>query len=178
MKPFKSIREDGDLALIGAFIESMDGELQEQKLVIDLPNYTSEDITEYLDSNDVEYTIDKNGTIWIADPIEEAEISILDEDVEDYISVGELSEGAARKKLVVRKGKKRILFVCGPGMMKRGPRQCVRRPASSLRKLKFRSKRSARKSKSKRGQSNRRRKISVRKRLSFGIKPRKKRRKR
>lgn len=173
MKSFKDIIDDGNLAIVGEFLQSIGGELSEQKLVIDLPNYFAEDIEEYLNANDVEYTIDKNGTIWITDPVEEAEISISDKDLEESFSITPLTEAAARRKIVVRKGKKRILFMCGQGMMKRGPRQCVRRPASSLRKLKFRSKRSARKSRSKRGQANRKRKISVRKRLTFGIRPRK-----
>ncbi len=172
MKSFKSIRDDGNFAVLESFLQSMSGKLTEQKLLIDLSNYSSDDIEEYLKSNNVEYTIHNDGTIWITDPVEEAEISISEE-LEESFSI---SEGAARRKIVVRKGKKKILFICGPGMMKRGPRQCVRRPSSSLRKLKFRSRKSARKSKAKRGQSNRRRKISVRKRLSFGIRPRKKKR--
>ncbi len=168
---FREVREEGNLALVGMFLVSMNGELKEEKIVIDLPEYSFEDITEYLNDNEVEYTTDKNGIIWITDPVEQAEISIS-ENIEESFSIS-IDEAAAKKKIVVRKGKKKILFMCAPGMMKRGPRQCVRRNATSLRKLKFRSKRSARKSRSKRGQSNRKRRVSVRKRLSFGIRPRK-----
>jgi hypothetical protein len=117
--------------------------------------------------------------IYILDPVEEAEITIEDDDSEDIeesvdIESEMLNEVAAKRKIVVRKGKKRILFKCGPGFMKRGPRTCVRRNVSQLRKMKFRSRKSARKARSKRGQANRKRKLSMRKRLTFGIRPRKK----
>ena len=177
MKSFKSIRQHGYLSIFESVVSSF-STLSEEKIVIDMPNVDREDIIDYLDENGVDYT-EKDGTIYINDPVEEAEISIAEDELDEEFAIEfQLDEAAARKTIVVRKGKKKIIFKCAAGMMKKGPRQCVRRPASSLRKLKFRSKRSARKSKSKRGQSNRRRKISVRKRLSFGIKPRKKRQKR
>jgi hypothetical protein len=85
-----------------------------------------------------------------------------------------LNEIAAKRKIVVRKGKKRIIFKCAPGFKKKGPRVCVKRPASQLRKMKLTAKRTARKSRGKRAQAKRKRKLSLRKRLTFGLRPRKK----
>jgi hypothetical protein len=175
MKSFKSIRESGDLSILESFVSSL-AILSEDKIVIDMPNVDREDIIDYLEENGVDYT-EKDGTIYINDPVEEAEISIAEKELDEEFDIEfQLDEASAKRKIVVRKGKKRIIFKCAPGMMKRGPRVCVRRPAASLRKLKFTSRRSARKSKSKKNTAKRKRNISLRKRLTFGLRARKKKR--
>lgn len=75
-----------------------------------------------------------------------------------------LNEGVAKRKQVVRKGKRRVIFKCKPGE-KKVRRSCVKRSTSELSKMKRRAKRSARKAKSKRSRANRRRKLSMKRRL-------------
>lgn len=84
-------------------------------------------------------------------------------EIESITSVNFLEEGTAKRKIVVRQGKKKIIFKCGAGQKKVG-RRCVRRPSSDLMKMKRRARISARKAKRKRGASNRRRAISLRRR--------------
>jgi len=75
-----------------------------------------------------------------------------------------LNEGIAKRKQVVRKGKRRIIFKCKPGE-KKVRRSCVKRNTTELSKMKRRAKRSARKARSKRSRANRRRKLSMKRRL-------------
>jgi len=172
LKSFKSIREAGNDSILESFIHPL-ATISEEKIVFDMPNVDREDIIAYLDENGVDYT-EKDGTIYINDPVEEAEISIEEGELDEEFDIEfQLDEASARKKIVVRKGRKVIIFKCAPGMMKKGPRVCVRRPAASLRKLKLTSKRSSRKARSKKGVANRKRKISLRKRTSLGLRPRK-----
>jgi dihydropteroate synthase len=136
-------------------------------------------VVDYLDENEVEWE-EKDGVIYILDAVEEAEISIEDDDSEEIeesvdIEAEMLNEVAAKRKIVVRKGRKKILFKCAPGFKKKGPRSCVRRATGQLRKMKLTAKRSARKARGKRSQAKRKRKLSLRKRLTFGLRPRKKR---
>ena len=78
----------------------------------------------------------------------------------------DLQEGIAKRKVVVRKGKRKVLFRCRPGEKKIG-KTCRRMPSSQLNKLKRRAKRSARKARTKRMRAQRRRKISLRRRRSI-----------
>jgi len=179
MKPFKDLRDHAFCSLQRLFFEEFDAELTETKIVLDMPNFDYEDVIAYLEEEGIDWE-EEDGVISILDPVEEAEIDVeIEEDEADEIEESVeietqmLNEAAAKRKIVVRKGKKRIIFKCGPGFMKRGPRVCVRRPATQLRKMKIRSRRSARKARSKRNVARRRRKISMRKRLSFGLRPRK-----
>ena len=179
MKSFKDIRDHAFCSLQRIIFEEFDAELTEEQIVLDMPNFEREDVIAYLDENEVEWE-EKDGIIYILDPVEEAEISIEDDDAEEIeesvdIESEMLNEVAAKRKIVVRKGRKRILFKCGPGFKKKGPRTCVRRATSQLRKMKLTAKRSARTARSKRSQAKRKRKLSMRKRLTFGLRPRKKR---
>jgi dihydropteroate synthase len=179
MKDFKDLRDHAFCSLQRLFFEEFDAELTESKIVLDMPNFDREDIIAYLDEEGIEWE-EKDGVIEILDPVEQADIDVEVEaeetdEIEESVEVETeiINEASARRKIVVRKGKKRIIFKCGPGMMKRGPRVCVRRPGSQLRKMQLRSKRSARKARSKKGAARRKRKLSMRKRLSFGLRPRK-----
>jgi len=181
MKNFKDLRDHAFNSLQRLFFEEFDAELTESKIILDMPNFEYDDVVEYLEQEGIEWE-EKDGVIEILDPVEEADIEVeieaeAAEEIEESVEVETemLGEAAAKRKIVIRKGKKRIIFKCGPGMMKRGPRVCVRRPTSQLRKIKLRSKRSARKARSKRNVAKRRRKVSMRKRLSFGLRPRKRR---
>lgn len=179
MKPFKDLRDHAFGSLQRIIFEEFDAELTEEQIVLDMPNFSYEDVVDYLEENEVEWE-EKDGIIYILDPVEEAEITIEDDDAEEIeesvdIESQDLNEASAKRKIVVRKGRKRIIFKCAPGFKKRGPRVCVRRATSQLRKMKFRAKRAARKARSKRSQARRKRKMSMRKRLTFGLRPRKKR---
>lgn len=178
-KPFKELRDHAFCSLQRMIFEEFDAELTEEKIVLDMPNFSHEDVVDYLEQEGIEWE-EKDGVIYILDPVEEADITVEveeDEDIEEEIEIESrsLNEVAAKRKIVVRKGKKRIIFKCAPGFKKKGPRTCVKRPASNLRKLKLTAKRSARKSRGKRSQAKRKRKLSLRKRLTFGLRPRKKR---
>jgi hypothetical protein len=83
----------------------------------------------------------------------------------------DLREGIAKRKLVVRKGKRKVLFRCKPGEKKVG-RQCRRIPSSQLTKLKRRARLAARKARTKRVRAQRRRKISLRRRRNIPKTPR------
>jgi len=179
MKSFKDIRDHAFCSLQRIVFEEFDAELTEEQIVLDMPSLSYEDVVEYLDENEVEWE-EKDGVIYILDAVEEAEITIEDDDseeIEESVDIeGEmLNEVAAKRKIVVRKGRKKILFKCAPGFKKKGPRTCVKRATGQLRKMKLTAKRAARKARSKRSQAKRKRKLSMRKRLTFGLRPRKKR---
>ena len=179
MKSFKDIRDHAFCSLQRIVFEEFDAELTEEQIVLDMPSLSYEDVVDYLDENEVEWE-EKDGVIYILDAVEEAEISIEDDDSEEIeesvdIEAEMLNEVAAKRKIVVRKGRKKILFKCAPGFKKKGPRSCVRRATGQLRKMKLTAKRSARKARGKRSQAKRKRKLSMRKRLTFGLRPRKKR---
>lgn len=179
MKSFKDIRDHAFCSLQRIVFEEFDAELTEQQIVLDMPSLSYEDVVDYLDENEVEWE-EKDGVIYILDAVEEAEISIEDDDSEEIeesvdIEAEMLNEVAAKRKIVVRKGRKKILFKCAPGFKKKGPRTCVKRATGQLRKMKLTAKRAARKARSKRSQAKRKRKLSLRKRLTFGLRPRKKR---
>lgn len=178
MKPFKDLRDIAFCSLQRIIFEEFDAELTEQKIVLDMPHFSREDVVDYLDQEGIEWE-EKDGVIYILDPVEEADITVEveeNEEIDEEFEVESemLNEVVAKRKIVIRKGKRRIIFKCAPGFMKKGPRTCVRRKAGQLRKMKLIAKRTARKSRSKRGQAKRKRKISMRKRLSFGLRPRKK----
>jgi hypothetical protein len=179
MKSFKDIRDHAFCSLQRIVFEEFDAELTEEQIVLDMPSLSYEDVVDYLDENEVEWE-EKDGVIYILDAVEEAEISIEDDDseeIEESVDIeGEmLNEVAAKRKIVVRKGRKKILFKCAPGFKKKGPRTCVKRATGQLRKMKLSAKRAARKARGKRSQAKRKRKLSLRKRLTFGLRPRKKR---
>lgn len=182
MKPFKELRDHAFSSLQRLISEELEADLTETKIVIDMPGFDRDELVDYLDGEGVEWEEGEDGIITIVDPVEEADIEISAEEdegdeIEESLEVETqmINEASARRKIVVRKGKRRIIFKCAPGMMKKGPRVCVRRPGSQLRKLKLRSKRAARKARSKRGIAKRRRKLSLRKRMAMGLRPRKRR---
>jgi hypothetical protein len=180
MKSFKDIRDHAFCSLQRIVFEEFDAELTEEQIVLDMPSLSYEDVVDYLDENEVEWE-EKDGVIYILDAVEEAEISIEDDDSEEIeesvdIEAEMLNEVAAKRKIVVRKGRKKILFKCAPGFKKKGPRTCVKRATGQLRKMKLSAKRAARKARGKRSQAKRKRKLSLRKRLTFGLRPRSKKR--
>jgi len=177
MKQFKELRDLAFASLQRILFDEFNAELTEHKIVLDMPNFSREDVVDYLDEEGIEWE-EKDDIIHIIDPVEEADITIdteeEDEIDEEFIVESEmLNEIAAKRKIVVRKGKKRIIFKCAPGFKKKTPRTCMKRPASQLRKLKLSARKTARKSRGKRAQARRKRRISLRKRLTFGIRTRK-----
>jgi hypothetical protein len=85
--------------------------------------------------------------------------------------IKQLVEGIAKRRVVVRGGKRKTLFRCKPGEKKVG-RQCRRMPSSQLTKLKRRARLAARKSRTKRMRAQRRRKLSLRRRRNIPKTPR------
>jgi len=81
-------------------------------------------------------------------------------------TMAELMEGAAKRKIVIRAGKRKVLMRCQPGEKKVG-RQCRRRSSSELGRLKRRAKRAARKARTKRMRALRKRKLSLKRRRTI-----------
>jgi|LauGreDrversion4_2_1035121.scaffolds.fasta_scaffold21735_2 hypothetical protein len=120
------------------------------------------DVRGILEENDFEYYEESDG-IRVTDSFDE----LLEEFEEyDFVSASaiDLIEASAKRKVVIRRGKRKVIFKCAPGQKKVGPRRCVKRPSRDLMKMKRRARRAARKARRKRSQANRRRKISLRKR--------------
>jgi len=93
----------------------------------------------------------------------------LDEIVEilsDYDIFFSLTEAAPVRKMVVRGGRRKIVFRCPPGQ-KKIKRRCVRRPAAELARVKRGARKAARKAKGKKSRANRRRKISLKRRIGL-----------
>jgi hypothetical protein len=128
-------------------------ETAEQTVEFDLDGKSIEDVTAFLDSQGISYTVDEDGYIYVDD-----------NDVQEET----ITEGSVKRKLVVRSGRKKIVFVCAPGKKKVG-RTCMVRKSSDLAKLKRRNKRSARKAKSKHSASVRKQKLANKRRKAFGL---------
>jgi hypothetical protein len=116
----------------------------------------------FLEEHNFDYDLLVNNFL-VYDPAEELFEEFLDSDLEVL-----LDEGTAQRKVVIRGGKRKIIFKCKPGEKKIGPRRCVRRKSSELAKMRRRARRAARKSKNKRGRALRKRRISLRRRKTLG----------
>lgn len=114
----------------------------------------------FLEENFFDFDMDLM-TFTVYDDVEELFEELLDHDL-----IILLDEGVAQRKIVIRGGKRKIIFRCKPGEKKIN-RRCARRKSSDLAKMKRRAKRSARKSKSKRGRTLRKRRISMKRRKNF-----------
>lgn len=122
-----------------------------------------EDVFDELNTYEID---EENDPILLTEEDEGFYITPLDDIYEiEYITADPsfLLEGPAKRKMVIRGGKRKIIFKCGPGQMKVG-KSCRRRPAGLLNKMKRRAKITARKSRKKRRMSARKRKISMRRR--------------
>jgi hypothetical protein len=115
----------------------------------------------FLEEEDFDFVLEIN-KFTINDPIDELFEELLDTDLETL-----LLEGVAKRKIVIRNGKRKIIFRCKPGEKKIN-RRCVRRKSSELQRMRRRARRAARKSKSKRGRALRKRRISLRRRRNIG----------
>jgi len=115
----------------------------------------------FLEEEDFDFVLDIN-KFTINDSIDELFEELLDTDLETL-----LLEGVAKRKIVIRNGKRKIIFRCKPGEKKIN-RRCVRRKSSELQRMRRRAKRAARKSKSKRARALRKRRISLRRRRTIG----------
>ena len=127
-------------------------EAKDQVIEFDLDDKSIEEIKDFLDSQGISYKVE-DGFIYVD---------------ENDIQEEALAEGSAKRKLVIRNGRKKIILVCAPGKKKVG-RSCIVRKSSELSKLKRRNKRSARKAKSKHGASARKRKKSNKRRATMGL---------
>lgn len=131
------------------------------KVIIVPENIPIEELTVFLEENDFDYSV-SGEYIEVFDSLDE-----LCEELSEYEilnpSAIDLLEASAKRKVVVRRGRRKIIFQCPPGQ-KKIKRRCVKRPSRELMKMKRRARRAARKARRKRSQANRRRKISLRKR--------------
>jgi hypothetical protein len=129
----------------------------------------------FLEENNFTFTQEKN-IFYICDSFDEIYEEFLEYEVLVYLTEDNpdeilyLNEGTAKRKIVVRKGKRKVIFQCAPGQKKINKR-CIKRPQRELQKMKRRARRAARKGRSKRSAAIRKRKISIRKRGSLDKHP-------
>ena len=136
-------------------------EEHEKFLTIKCPELIHISLLEVLDSEFFVYDETEDG-VEITDSSFEELLEVIEEC--DFYNF--LTEASAQRKIVIRAGKRKIIFKCPPGY-KRIKRTCRKRPSSELAKLKRRARRAARKSKGKRARAVKRRKISLRRRRSL-----------
>lgn len=133
----------------------------DENVIVVLENIPTEEFTIFLEENSFDYEL-QDDHVLVFDSFDE-----LLEELQDYELVNSsavaILEATAKRKIVVRKGKRKIIFQCPPGQKKIG-RRCQKRPTRELMKLKRRARRAARKAKRKRSQANRRRKMSLKRR--------------
>lgn len=133
----------------------------DENVIIVIQNIPIEEFTVFLEENSFDYDLLED-RILVFDSFDE-----LTEELEEYELINSdavfILEATAKRKIVVRKGKRKIIFQCPPGQKKIG-RRCQKRPTRDLMKLKRRAKRAARKSRRKRSQANRKRKMSLKRR--------------
>jgi len=115
----------------------------------------------FLEENHFDFDLLSNNFL-VYDPVEELFEEFLDSTLDML-----LDEGVAQRKIVIRGGKRKVIFRCKPGEKKIG-RRCARRKSSDLAKMRRRARRAARKSKSKRGRALRKRRLSLRRRKTIG----------
>ncbi len=119
------------------------------------------DVRGILEENDFEFHETSDG-IHVTDSFDE-----LVEEFEEYdfivSSATQILEGSAKRKIVVRRGRRKVIFQCPPGQKKVG-RRCIKRSSKDLMKIKRRARRAARKARKSRGRAARRRALSLKKR--------------
>lgn len=134
---------------------------QDDRVILISDTVPVEELTLFLEENDFDYELTED-TIEVFDSFDELLEEFEEYDLYNPTAI-ELLEASAKRKIVVRRGKRKVIFKCAPGQKKIG-RRCAKRPSRDLMKMKRRARRAARKSKRKRSQANRRRKISLRRR--------------
>ena len=121
-------------------------------------------LLELLDEEYFNYTETETGVI-----VEDSSFDELIETLSDYELETVLNEASLIRKMVVRNGRRKIIYRCPPGH-KNVKRRCVKRPAGELARLKRSARKGARKARSKRARAIRRRKISLKRRVGFAKK--------
>jgi hypothetical protein len=141
---------------------------EDDKVVSTVNNANVYDFVLFLEENNFTFSQEEN-IFHIYDPFDEVYEEFLEYDVLVYLTEDNpeeiifLGEGTAKRKIVIRKGKRKVIFQCPPGQKKIN-RRCIKRPQKEVQKLKRRARRAARKGRSKRSAAIRKRKISLRKR--------------
>ena len=83
-----------------------------------------EELTVFLEQNNFAYGVTEDG-VEVYDPIDEV-LEELEEYELDPVSASDLMEASAKRKVVIRKGKRKIIFKCSPGQKKIG-RRCAKK---------------------------------------------------
>lgn len=147
-------------------------EEKDKGVSVSLSKFNYFDFIDFLEENNFEYKENTDYTILVEDSLEELFEELIEYNLTLYLTeygdqnINFISEGSAKRKIVIRKGKRKVIFKCEPGQKKLG-RRCVRRPQKDLIKMKRRAKRAARKARAKRKSAIRKRRISLRKRASI-----------
>jgi hypothetical protein len=147
-------------------------EEKENAVLVSLSKFNYFDFIDFLEENNFAYQENNDYSILVEDSLEELFEELIEYNLVLYLTeygdqnISFISEGSAKRKIVIRKGKRKVVFQCQPGQKKLGKR-CVKRPQKDIAKLKRRAKRAARKSKSKKRSALRKRKLSLRKRASI-----------
>lgn len=150
---------------------------EENNVVAVLDNANVYDFMMFLEENHFTFVQERN-IFYIYDSFDEVYEEFLEYDVSVYLTednpdeVLHLNEGTAKRKIVIRKGKRKVIFQCPPGQKKIN-RRCIKRPQREVQKLKRRARRAARKGRAKRSAAIRKRKVSLRKRGALDKHPKK-----
>lgn len=143
-----------------------------QLSIVDVDDYTSlvsfdnivaEEIKQILEQEEYDFQQVQDNIISVEGTLDELEETFLQFNLIQFQEEYDLQEGIAKRTLVVRKGKRKIIFKCNPGEKKVG-RRCVRRKSAELNRMKRSAKRAARKAKSKKSRAKRLRKFSLKRR--------------
>lgn len=131
--------------------------------LLSFDNIIAEEIKQILEEEEYEFTQVQDQMFAIDSPIDELIETFLEYELFNSEDINDLQEGVAKRAIVVRKGKRKVIFKCKPGEKKIG-RRCARRKAAELNKMKRSAKRAARKAKSKKSRAKRLRKFSLKRR--------------
>jgi hypothetical protein len=133
-------------------------EESDSTIIFNCPERLQDSILDFLEEEYFDYIETDTGFI-----IENTSFEEILETIEEQNFSEFLTEASAKRKIVIRAGRRKVIFKCPPGF-KRVKRNCIRRPSSELSRLKRRARKAARKSKGKRARAIRRRKVSLKRR--------------
>jgi len=134
--------------------------------LISFDNIIAEEVQQILEFDEYDFQQVQEQIISVDATVDELLETFLEFNIIMSEDLHDLQEGIAKKAVVVRKGKRKIIFRCQPGEKKIG-RRCARRKAAELNRMKRAAKRGARKAKAKKSRAKRLRKFSLKRRESL-----------
>ena len=141
-------------------------DVDEYTSLISFDNIVAEEIKQILQEESIECQQVQDNIISAEATVDELEEVFLQFNLIFTDNVYDLTEGVAKRTIVIRRGQRKVIFKCKPGEKKVG-RRCIQRKAAELNRMKRTAKLSARKAKAKKARAKRLRTLSLRKRKSI-----------